>query len=110
MQKITLEIADNGIIKSVIDDNINAAGEKFESKVVYDLESGDTVLTKMNLLYELSEDMGVELGNSKQANQIKIISDWGDNYEPSTKEEVENRIKELKEELTGLESMLQSMK
>ena len=109
MQKIVLEIADNGIIKTVSDDNINAAGERFESKVVYDIESGDVVLTKMNLLYELSEDMGLELGNSKQVDQIKIISDWGDSFEPS-KEELEGRISEIEIELNSLKESLSTMK
>jgi hypothetical protein len=109
MQKIVLEIADNGIIKTVSDDNINAAGERFESKVVYDIESGDTILTKMNLLYELSEDMGLELGNSKQPDQIKIISDWGDNFEPS-KEELQARVTEIEEELNSLKESLSLMK
>jgi len=105
MQRILLEIADNGIIKTVTDDNINAAGEKFESKVVYDLENGDVVLTKMNILYELSEDMGMELGNSKQSDQIKIISDWGDNYVPGD-DELKAKIEDLEQELKSLKEML----
>lgn len=107
MQRILLEIADNGIIKTVTDDNINAAGEKFESKVVYDLENGDVVLTKMNMLYELSEDMGMELGNSKQSDQIKIISDWGEHYTPSD-DELGARIQDLEEELKSLKEMLKT--
>lgn len=105
MQRIVLEIADNGIIKTVSDDNINAAGEKFENKVVYDLEKGDTVLTKLSLLYELSEDMGIELGNSKQADQIKIIAGWGDSYTPS-KEEILQRLEEIKQDAAALQGML----
>lgn len=106
MQKIIIEIADNGIIKTVIDDNINAAGERFESKVVYDLEATDSVETKMKLLYELSEDMGMELGNSKQSNQIQIVCDWGEHYKPEDLAEVEARIVELETELAGLKAML----
>ena len=111
MQKISLEIADNGIIKTVTDDNINAAGEVFESKVVYDLENGDTTSTKLNMLYELSEDMGMELGNSKQRDQIKIISDWGDSFIPQKedKEELQIRIKELEQLTSDLKKMLEDM-
>ena len=104
MQYINIEIADNGIIKTIVDDNINGAGEKFETKVVYDLESGDINKTKMDLLYELSEDMGMHLGNSKQPNQIKIVSEWGENYEP-TKEEIEARIAEIEEDLAYLKNL-----
>jgi len=98
MQFITLEVADNGIIKTVVDDNINGAGEKFEIKTIYNLEKGDIIDTKMELLYELSEDMGVHLGNSKQKDQIQIISGWGDSYEP-TKDELVKRIEDLEEDL-----------
>lgn len=105
MQTITLEIADNGIIKTIVDDNINGAGEAFESKVVYDLERHDSIDSKIELLYGLAEDMGVDLGNSKQAEQIKIVAEWGENYNP-TKTEAEAGIAELKERLKWLESIL----
>ena len=105
MQVITLEIADNGIIKTIVDDNINGAGETFESKVVYDLERHDSIDSKIELLYGLAEDMGVDLGNSKQAEQIKIVSEWGDNYTP-TKQEAEAGIAELKERIKQLEALM----
>lgn len=104
MQYINIEIADNGIIKTIVDDNINGAGEKFETKTVYDLEKGDIIDTKMELLYELAEDMGMHLGNSKQPNQIKIVSEWGEHYEPEV-EELEARIQELEEDLLYLKSL-----
>jgi hypothetical protein len=40
MQEVNLKIADNGVIKTITDDNINAAGENYESTVVYDFEKG----------------------------------------------------------------------
>lgn len=111
MQKILLEIADNGIIKTVTDDNINAAGEVFESKVVYDLESGDVVSTKLNMLYELSEDMGMELGNSKQPDQIKMIADWGDSFIPQIedKAELELRIKNIEKTLVKMKEAFEKL-
>ena len=109
MQYINIEIADNGIIKTIVDDNINGAGEKFETKTVYDLEKGDIVDTKMELLYELAEDMGMHLGNSKQPNQIKIVSEWGDSYEP-TEEELDQRIQEMEEDLLYLRSRKNEVK
>lgn len=105
MQVITLEIADNGIIKTIVDDNINGAGEKFESKVVYDLERHDSIDNKIALLWELAEDMGVDMGNSKQPEQIKIISEWGEHYTPN-KQEAQAAIDELKEQLKWLESLV----
>ena len=108
MQLITLEIADNGIIKTISDDNINGAGESFEVKTIYNLEKGDIVDTKMELLYELSEDMGMHLGNSKQPDQIQIFSGWGENYKP-TKEEIAERIEELEKELASYKNMHASL-
>lgn len=108
MQLITLEIADNGIIKTIVDDNINGAGEKFEIKSVYDLEKGDIVETKMELLYELAEDMGMHLGNSKQPDQIKIVSGWGDHYEP-TKDELVKQIEDAEEDLIYLKKLHDSL-
>lgn len=106
MQTITLEIADNGIIKTIVDDNINGAGQSFESKVVYDLERHDTVDTKVELLYQLAEDIGVDLGNSKQADQIKIVSEWGEHYTPQ-ENEIKEVIEELKSKLKHFEGLLQ---
>lgn len=105
MQVITIEIADNGIIKTIVDDNINGAGEKFESKTVYDLERHDSIDSKIELLWTLAEDMGVDLGNSKQAEQIKIISEWGENYIPSKKEATE-AIKELQNNIDSLQKIV----
>lgn len=105
MQVITIEIADNGIIKTIVDDNINGAGEKFESKTVYDLERHDSIDSKIELLWTLAEDMGVDLGNSKQAEQIKIISEWGENYTPSKKEATE-AIKELQNNIDSLQKIV----
>jgi len=106
MQVITLEIADNGIIKTIVDDNINGAGEKFESKVVYDLERHDSIDAKIEMLYSLAEDMGVDMGNSKQAEQIKIVCEWGEHYEPRNEKEIKEGIEELKEKLAWLEALL----
>tara|TARA_R110000772_G_scaffold55472_18_gene126626 strand:+ start:5255 stop:5584 length:330 start_codon:yes stop_codon:yes gene_type:complete len=109
MQSINIEIADNGIIKTIVDDNINGAGERFETKTVYDLERHNVVDTKIEILYELSEDMGIDLGNAKQVDQIKIISEWGESYEPS-KTELEEQIKDLEHNLESLKILLKDIK
>lgn len=105
MQNIRLELADNGIIKIVEDDNINAAGEVYTSVTVYDFESSNSTESKLNFINDLILDSGLELGNSKDKNQIKISVDWGDEYQPS-KTEIEEKIKQLKSELKHFEEML----
>lgn len=105
MQNIRLELADNGIIKIVEDDNINAAGEVYTSVTVYDFESSNSTESKLNFINDLILDSGLELGNSKDKNQIKISVEWGDEYQPS-KTEIEEKIKELKGDLKRFEEML----
>lgn len=105
MQNIRLELADNGIIKIVEDDNINAAGEVYTSVTVYDFESSNSTESKINFINDLILDSGLELGNSKDKNQIKISVEWGDEYQPS-KTEIEEKIKELKGDLKRFEEML----
>lgn len=103
MQEINLKMADNGVIKTVTDDNINAAGEKYESIIVYDFEKG--IQDKVNFINDICIDVGLDFGNSKQSDQIQVKSDWGNNYKPTTLE-IKHRIQTLKSELADLEKMV----
>ena len=51
MQTITLRVADNGIIKEIKDDNINAGGEAYESIHLYEFTNNES---KINLTKELT--------------------------------------------------------
>ena len=95
MQKITLQIANNGIIKTIEDDNINGAGESFESTVVYEFNTNQN---KISFIEDICIDIGLEFGNSRSENQIQVVEGWGEHYEP-TKEQIENKIKELSNKL-----------
>ena len=98
MQKLTLQIADNGIIKTVNDDNINGGGESFESTVVYEFSSNEK---KIEFIYDLCIDIGLELGNSRSSSQIQIIENWGDDYQPTSKE-AKQRIEVMESEIKKL--------
>jgi hypothetical protein len=98
MQKITLQLADNGIVKSIYDDNINGAGEAYESTVVYEF---DSVENRIKFIEELCIDVGLELGNSRSGNKILIHQGWGPDYDPS-QDEAQARIKELEGQLARL--------
>lgn len=104
MQSIRLELADNGIIKIVEDDNINAAGEVYSSVTVYDFESSNAIESKLNFLNDLVLDSGLELGSMKDQKQIKISVSWGDEYTP-TQAEIEKKISDLQEEIKYFESL-----
>lgn len=105
MHTVTLELADNGLIKIVQDDNINAAGENYESVTVYDFEGVDALNTKIKFLMDIAMDAGVELGSPRDKCQIKISHEWGISYTP-TKEEISKKIDELKSQISYLEKRL----
>lgn len=103
MQKISLELADNGVIKKIEDDNINAAGETYESIVVYEIENNNA--NKIKFINEVCLDVGVDFGNSRSRNQIKVIEDWGDNYTPNSAE-IKNKLETLNSEIRRIKGML----
>lgn len=98
MQSITLQIADNGIIKTVKDDNINGAGEEFESTVVYEFNTNQN---KIEFIKDLCVEIGLEFGNSRSENQIQVIENWGDDFEP-TPEQAKQRIEVMQSEIKRL--------
>lgn len=105
MQTITLKIADNGVIKEIHDDNINAGGDTYESVRLYEWCGGPE--NKKKFMRDICLDIGMDFGNSRIINQIKIIEDWGVHYEP-TKPEVNSRIKMLEKELKELRNRIKN--
>ena len=101
MIKILLDIASNGVIKTVTDNNINGAGDIFERKSVYNFEDDESFEKRMHFLYELCEELGIETGNKYDKDTLIFAVDWGENYMP-TLQEVNNRIKEISSELKEL--------
>jgi len=101
MQEINLQLADNGVIKNIKDDNINAAGESFESTVVYEFSSNEN---KIKFIEDLCIEVGLEFGNSKSKMQIQITEDWGKHYKP-TSIETQEKIKALEREIKRLEKL-----
>jgi hypothetical protein len=52
MVKVVLEVASNGVIKTVVDDNINGAGDKYEKKVVYEFASDNRCSRRRFFIWE----------------------------------------------------------
>lgn len=98
MQTVKITLADNGVIKTVQDDNINSGGESFESTTIYDF---DNKSSKVKFIKELCVDIGLSFGNSKNKHQIKIIEDWGVDYQPTDAEKLE-KIERLEKQLKEL--------
>jgi len=104
MIKIVLEIASNGVIKTIKDDNLNGAGEEMNITSVHEFD--DNNLEKAVLfLYELAEDLGISTGNKYEKEVISITTQWGHKYEPSI-EEISKKIETLEEEVTLWKSAL----
>lgn len=103
MAEIILEGADNGVIKTIIDNNINGAGEVLERKSVYDFSNDKLHHRKVRFLIDLIEDLGIETGNVYDEHVVHLSIDWGGNYKP-TKEQINNKINKLKAIIKLLES------
>jgi len=102
MQTVKITLADNGVIKTVLDDNINSAGESFESTSVYEFESNED---KIRFIEEFCVDIGLSFGNSKSKEKIKVSTGWGEHYVPNPKEALE-KISDLKVQLERLQDVL----
>jgi hypothetical protein len=98
MQTVKITLADNGVIKTVYDDNINAGGESYESTTVYDFGEQSV---KIKFIKELCTDIGLSFGNSKSKHQIQVIEAWGPDYKPSNAEKLE-KIKSLQLDLKSI--------
>lgn len=104
MLTITLEPAENGVIKTIIDNNSNGAGDIYESKKIYELEqdADRSYKNTLKFLSELLDDLGIDTGNIHSNLSVVVGLDWGKSYVPSDKE-VKDRIRKLKDNIKNLE-------
>lgn len=104
MIKIILDVASNGVIKTIMDDNINGAGERYERKYVYNFEDDKDFSKRIQFLFELCDEAGVETGNKFERNTLVMKNEWGKSYMP-TEEELDAKIKTITSELKYLKSL-----
>lgn len=79
MRKITLEPVDNGLIKTITDDNYNGAGRQLEKKEIYILN--DTVENSEKLILDIISDLGLFLGNDFDKNVLSLSKEFGNKYQ-----------------------------
>jgi len=104
MISIKLEIVSNGIIKTSIDDNYNGAGSEWNAKTVYETDSDDAEIRLKNIqrfLYDLCDDLGVDLGNRYDPKVLNFEIGWGNKYEANL-DEINKLISYHKNELKDL--------
>lgn len=104
MITIKLEIASNGIVKKISDNNYNGAGSELNRTTVYETEDDANFNNTAKFLYELCDDLGVDLGNKFSQNVLSFDQSWGSHYEPSH-EEIKREIKTLNTELRNLKEL-----
>lgn len=105
MLSIAIEPADNGIIKTLVDDNINGGGEEFESRQVYEFDGPMKRSNQVKFLKDLVFDLGMDIGTELDPDLVRITMGWGAQYRGS-ENEIKNKIQALHNEIKRLESML----
>ena len=105
MISISIEPADNGLVKFLIDDNVNGGGEEYTSRVVYDFDSYLGREQQRKFLQDLVLDLGLNTGSDIDKNKLEIKIGWGKNYQP-TESEILARVNQLQKEIKRLNSLL----
>ena len=104
MLSIAIEPADNGLIKTLLDDNINGGGEEFESRSVYEFEGPHKRPNQIKFINDLIFDLGLDVGTELDSDLLQVKRDWGTKYVPSASE-LKNRIQSLEKEIDKLNKL-----
>ena len=105
MITISIEPADNGVVKFLIDDNVNGGGEEFTSRVVYEFDNTLGRANQVKFLKDLILDLGLSTGSELDRDKLVIKTEWGTQYKPN-EAELKLKVTELKKELKALEAKL----
>lgn len=105
MLSIGIEPADNGVIKTLVDDNINGGGEDFEARQVYEFEGPMKRSNQVKFLKDLIFDLGMDIGTELDSDLVQIYVGWGRQYNGNLSE-IKNKIQVLEKEIKRLGSML----
>ena len=105
MLSIGIEPADNGVIKTLVDDNINGGGEDFEARQVYEFEGPMKRSNQVEFLKDLIFDLGMDIGTELDSDHVQIYVGWRRQYNGNLSE-IKNKIQVLEKEIKRLGSML----
>ena len=97
MITIQIEPADNGVVKFLIDDNVNGGGEEYTSRVVYDFDGYLGRQQQVKFLNDLVLDLGLSTGSEIDRDKLE----WGKSYTP-TQTEIKARVGQLQKEIKRL--------
>lgn len=103
MVSLTIEPADNGVVKTLYDDSINGAGEEWVSRVVYDFSTDTSCERIVKFLEDLTLDLGIETGSAIDPFQVVLTTRIGDPNSVEI-EDLKEEIKKLRAEIKRLEA------
>lgn len=72
MVTVILDIAENGVLKTLEDDNINGNGELFAQKLLYAFDDDKDFSNRIKFIKDLCLDIGLETGNSEDPKRLNI--------------------------------------
>ena len=105
MVTVIIEMADNGVIKTLEDDSINGAGEPFVSKFLYTFEDDKDFKNRIKFLKELCLDVGLQMGSDLDPKKLEIKTvnkpKKKKEMDELTKSELETYISEAKKMLVA---------
>lgn len=105
MITIQIEPADNGVVKFLIDDNVNGGGEEFTSRVVYEFDSALGKSNQIKFLKDIILDLGMATGSELDRDKLVVKAEWGKQYTPN-EAEIKVRLSELEKETKLLRAKL----
>ena len=105
MLSIGIEPADNGLVKFLIDDNINGGGEEHVARRVYDFDCISGRHNQVKFMNDLILDLGLDIGTQLDSNKLNIELAWGTQYSP-TQSELKNKVKLLEKELKKYNALI----
>ena len=106
MISIQIEPADNGVVKFLIDDNVNGGGEEYTSRIVYDFDGYLGRQQQAKFLNDLILDLGLSTGSDIDRDKLEIKLEWGKGYKP-TSTEIKARVSQLQKEIKRLARLLE---
>lgn len=105
MLTVTIEPADNGVVKVTYDDSVNGAGEEHVSRVVYDFDRDPDQENLVRFLDDLTLDLGIDVGSMLDPYTVEVCRKIGDPKQVPI-DVLKERIKDLKQELKRLEAVV----
>lgn len=104
MITVVLDIADNGVVKIIEDDNYNGNGEVNVTKTLYVFDEDPDYENKIKFLKDLCLDIGLNLGNINDQKRLNI------NLHKKPKDMSMMTKKELETQVMAAERLLEKYK